>query len=66
MIRERVDSLRKLMDEHGVQAYIIPSTDPHQSEYTPAYWQRRQWISGLTLMLRRLQPVQLVVGSAWI
>jgi len=48
MIRERVDGLRKLMKEHGVQAYIIPSTDPHQSEYLPALWMRRPFISGFT------------------
>lgn len=45
-ICNRVSNLRKWMDEHDLQAYIIPSTDPHASEYTPSYWQCRQWISG--------------------
>ncbi|NOZ14131.1 MAG: aminopeptidase P family protein [Acidobacteria bacterium] len=48
MIRERLQKLRSLMEENGVQAYIIPSTDPHQSEYVPAFWRRREWISGFT------------------
>lgn len=45
-INSRVASLRQWMAEHNLQAYIIPSTDPHASEYTPLYWQCRQWISG--------------------
>lgn len=36
------------MKKAGVQAYLVPSTDPHQSEYVPECWQRRQWISGFT------------------
>ena len=46
MIKERIAALRKLMKENGVQAYLILSTDPHQSEYVPELWQRRVWISG--------------------
>jgi Xaa-Pro aminopeptidase len=46
MIRERVEKLRALMKDRGVQAYIVPSTDPHQSEYVPELWQRRGFISG--------------------
>lgn len=45
-ITNRVESLRQWMEQHDIQAYIIPSTDPHASEYTPAYWECRQWISG--------------------
>ncbi len=48
MIRDRLMRLREVMGENGVQATIIPSTDPHQSEYVPAFWQRRAWISGFT------------------
>ncbi len=46
MIQERVKALRKLMKKNKLDAYIIPSTDPHQSEYVPALWQRRAWFSG--------------------
>jgi len=48
MIKERLARLRDLMQQNSVQAYIIPSTDPHQSEYVPALWQRRPFISGFT------------------
>ena len=44
----RIARLRERMAEHGVAAYLIPSTDPHQSEYVPSCWQRRPWISGFT------------------
>lgn len=47
-MRERVQKLRELMKEHGIQAYLVPSSDPHQSEYVPEFWQRRKYISGFT------------------
>jgi Xaa-Pro aminopeptidase len=47
-VKQRVQALRAKMREHGVHAYLIPSADPHQSEYVPPCWQRRPWISGFT------------------
>lgn len=47
-IRQRLAALRILMRKHRIDAYLIPSTDPHQSEYVPAMWRRREWISGFT------------------
>jgi Xaa-Pro aminopeptidase len=46
--KEKLAALRKLMQEKGFSAYIIPSTDPHQSEYCPDYWKTREWFSGFT------------------
>ncbi|HZJ82535.1 MAG TPA: aminopeptidase P family protein, partial [Clostridia bacterium] len=40
--------LREKMNEQGVHAYIIPSTDPHLNEYVPAHYKSREWISGFT------------------
>ncbi|MFH1998193.1 MAG: aminopeptidase P family protein [Planctomycetota bacterium] len=48
MTREKVEALRRLMQEHDVRAYIISGKDPHQSEYAPDLWQRRRFISGFT------------------
>ncbi|MFO8064762.1 MAG: aminopeptidase P family protein [Spirochaetia bacterium] len=45
-IEQRVEALRDRMRKHELNAYIIPSSDPHQSEYPPAHWKARQWISG--------------------
>lgn len=42
----RVEKLRGHMKKKKLDAFIIPSNDPHMSEYTPAHWQCRQWISG--------------------
>lgn len=36
------------MKEEGIDAYIIPSSDPHNSEYVSPRWQSREWISGFT------------------
>lgn len=46
--RDKLQALRRLMDQNKLDAYYVPSVDPHQSEYVPACWQRRGWISGFT------------------
>lgn len=46
--KEKLQSLRAAMSEHGLAAYIIPSADPHQSEYVADYWKSRTWVSGFT------------------
>ncbi len=45
MIKERIAALRSLMQEHGLQAYIIRGTDPHTSEYMCDHWKEITWIS---------------------
>lgn len=46
--KERIDNLRRLMKDKGITAYIIPTSDPHQSEYLADYYKTRVWISGFT------------------
>ena len=46
--RARIQALRAVMRDAGVDACIVPSTDPHLSEYPPARWQGRAWFSGFT------------------
>ena len=45
-ISERLSSLRQLMREEHIDAFVFPSTDPHNGEYVPEHWLGRQWISG--------------------
>lgn len=47
-LEEKLSSIRSLMKKHSLDAYIIPSTDPHISEYVPDRWKSREWISGFT------------------
>lgn len=47
-ITTRLQALRAEMKSAGVNATIIPQTDPHQSEYISAHWQVRRWLSGFT------------------
>lgn len=47
-IKDRISALRDKMAECGVQAYVIPSADPHLSEYMPSHWQARRYFSGFT------------------
>lgn len=45
-VNERLAELRRKMKENGVQACIIPSSDPHMSEYLPDHWKARSYFSG--------------------
>jgi len=44
----RIALLRSYMKDENLQAFIIPSTDAHMSEYVPEHWESRRWISGFT------------------
>ena len=48
MINERISKLRKLMAKRNIDAYIVPSSDPHQSEYLADYYKTREFITGFT------------------
>ena len=47
-IRVRLERLRDALQHHGFEAVLVPSSDPHLSEYLPARWQAREWFSGFT------------------
>lgn len=48
LVRARITALRAAMATEGISACIVPSSDPHLSEYLPARWQGRAWLSGFT------------------
>lgn len=45
-VPQRLAQIRQVMAAEGIDALLIPSADPHLSEYLPAYWQGRRWLSG--------------------
>ena len=45
-VNEKIAALRRQMKQNGVQACILPSSDPHMSEYLPAHWEARSYFSG--------------------
>jgi Xaa-Pro aminopeptidase len=47
-IRLRITQLQEVLAQHGVCALLVPSSDPHLSEYLPGRWQGREWLSGFT------------------
>lgn len=47
-IHDRIDNLRQALVKQDLTAIIVPSADPHLSEYLPEYWQARQWLTGFT------------------
>ena len=49
IITKRVDALRNWMERHNaLQAFIIPTADPHNSEYLADHWKCREWLTGFT------------------
>lgn len=48
IIHKRIKELRLFLEEKGLDAFIIPSTDSHLSEYPASHWASREWISGFT------------------
>ena len=46
--RLRIERVRDALKRHGLAAVLVPSSDPHLSEYLPEHWQGRQWLSGFT------------------
>ena len=46
--RKKLARLRALMKDKGIDAFIIPGTDPHLGEYVPEHWRIVQWLTGFT------------------
>ena len=46
--RLRITRLREVMAAAHIDAVLVPSSDPHLSEYLPGHWQGREWFSGFT------------------
>jgi len=47
-IRLRITHMREVLAQRGIHALLVPSSDPHLSEYLPAHWAGREWMSGFT------------------
>lgn len=47
-IYDKIDLLRDKMKEYNIDAYVVPTSDPHQSEYLPDHYKTREFISGFT------------------
>lgn len=58
----RLSQLRAAMREQQIDAYIVPSADPHLSEYLPGRWQGREWLSGFTGSVGTLVVTQEFAG----
>lgn len=48
LVKQRIAALRTAMQTRNIAALLVPSSDPHLSEYLPERWQARQWFSGFT------------------
>lgn len=48
MINKRLKEIRTLMANRGINAYLVTTSDPHQSEYLADFYKTREFISGFT------------------
>lgn len=48
LVDNRLENLRNQMKSNHIDAWIVPSSDPHQSEYVAEHWKERNWISGFS------------------
>ena len=46
VITTRIEELRTVLKSEGIDAFVFPSTDPHNGEYVPEHWKGREFISG--------------------
>lgn len=45
-INDKLKKVREIMIREGIDCFIVPSTDPHSSEYVHPHWKSRAWLSG--------------------
>ena len=62
-IPERLEKLRAKMQEKGIDIYIIPTADFHQSEYVGEHFKAREYITGFTGSAGTADPVNPVIYS---
>ena len=48
IVQDKLTALRGLMQKEGLSAYIVPSTDPHASEYMASHWAEVRWLTSFT------------------
>jgi Xaa-Pro aminopeptidase len=69
--RTRIEETQQALQRHGLTAVLIPSSDPHLSEYLPERWQGRQWLSGFkgsmgTLVVARERAALFADSRYWV
>ena len=48
MVNERIQALRGEMEKRGMDIYMVPTADFHESEYVGEYFKARRFITGFT------------------
>ena len=47
-VKERIAQLRELMEKNGIDVYMVPTADFHNSEYVGEHFKARAFMSGFT------------------
>lgn len=61
----RLAALREAMQRQAIDAWWLPSSDPHQGEYLPQHWSGREWLSGFDGSVGTLVVTQQEAG-VWV
>jgi len=61
-VKNRVLTLQNLLHQNNLDGYVVPSADPHQSEYVADAWKRREYISGFSGSAGLFATTQTVAG----
>mgnify|MGYP000252226506 CR=1 FL=1 len=69
--RARIAKTQEALARLGLVALLVPSSDPHLSEYLPERWQGRQWLSGFsgsmgTLVVARDKAALFADSRYWV
>lgn len=69
--KQRLEQLRASMKEAQIDAYIIPMSDPHLSEYIPSFWKEIEWLCGFsgsagTLLITQEEASLWTDGRYWL
>ena len=70
LAQQRIDAVRQALIRQGAHALLVPSADPHLSEYLPGRWQAREWLSGFngsmaTLVITRDEAALFADSRYW-
>ena len=70
LAQARIEAVRQALARHGAHALLVPSADPHLSEYLPGRWQAREWLSGFngsmaTLVVTRDEAALFADSRYW-
>ena len=64
-VPERIAKLRTLMEEKGIDIYVVPTADFHQSEYVGEHFKARKFITGFSGSAGQTEDISSRLQNSW-